>query len=265
MTTIPDNTIRHVRQRLRQATKPYRSLMEDTNPVIEHVLTALASVDAIQNNDVNPSFLHRVACEQLFTRLRDVRDMTSDVEAPFHPLSDDQCLASFLAAMGYNEKDASELLGWSPRKYKNLLRSAEMELNVAHANQWTSNQLRFAIEHAPRAASCPSTLHIWSCAHGDLEPEEVIPTALHTAHCGRCSELWLLAWGIDPQLQRGPFLTRSDTEDMRDYNEPITMNTQRSPQEYTGEPEPKARWIGPILVRAVVVFLVLSLFVYLLG
>lgn len=267
MTSIPENTIDHVRKRMKQATLPYRSLLEDTTPVIEHVLTALRSVDAVKTNDINPTFLHRIACEQLFARLREKRISTTSTVAPFSSLTDDQCLASFLAAMGYSERDASELIGWSPRKYRNLLRSAEVELKVSDAHQWTSHQLRFALEATPQTPSCPSSMTIWSCAHGDVEPEEVVPNALHTAHCGHCSELWLLAWGIDPQLQRGPFLTRSDTEDMRDIKEPITINTRPSPDTPSSMRPLKQEhsWLGPIALRGIIVLLTLTAFAYLLS
>ena len=47
---------------------------------------------------------------------------------------------------------------------------------------------------------------------------------MHSLSCGKCTELWLLAWAIEPELNQNPLLTRSMTEDMRDNSEPLTLD-----------------------------------------
>jgi hypothetical protein len=147
-------------------------------------------------------------------------------------------VTTFLTAMGYSIVQSAELLDWSPRKAKNLLTRGQKALSIPTHQQLMAQQLRFATETPGKPDACPDKLTIWSCSHGDCEPDQTLEAIRHSVGCGHCTELWLLAWAIDPTLHNEAMLARSETEDMRDQGgtleQPTPLDLFESPVGWRG-------------------------------
>ena len=265
MYDLPSSTLEQVHARLRNATRPYKALMTDTGPIINQVLAALSEVEAIRRSDVNPHFLNRITCEMLHKTLREERTPEDAPEqAPLTSLPQDQQVTAFLVAMGYSLAEISDLLSWSPRKAKNLLTSAHKALGLETDQQLISQQLRFATDDSELKEGCPSNVQVCSCAHGDCEPDEAVETALHSVECGHCTELWLLAWAIEPTLSKGPLLARSITEDMRDASEPVTLSgpTVMQEQPTIESPASTESWMISVAILGALILMTLFVLAY---
>ena len=104
-------------------------------------------------------------------------------------------------------------------------------------------------------------MHLWCCAHGDEEPEEIIKAALHSVRCGHCTELWLLAWAIEPELNDSPLLARSVTEDMRDH-EPETLDGPVLIDDiYINDPTETKPWMIVVAIAGVALLIAMAMLV----
>jgi hypothetical protein len=239
--------------KIRTALVPYKALMINTSLVVEEVLASIYAVESVQAGDVNPHFLNRLTSELLHRRMcQDDGELASEEAPPLGVLQEDQQLAAFLTYAGYSLDIASELLGWSPRRTKNLLLSARKHLNLRSDSDLLILQLRYARRHQGTGEGCLSSAEIWSCAHGETEEEPLMDAIAHSVQCGRCSELWLLGWKIEPVLDRSPLSTRSITEDMRNTAEPKELPTEFFQEALPIEEQPSSS-LGQVLFIVLIV------------
>ena len=219
------NSTESLRERLTKALTGYEELQHlDANSLVEVVLNTIASAQEDANGELNPHFENRLACELLFDQLKATRSSrasnaqpVSDTKAPLDGLHPDQQVVAFLIGARYSREDLSELLQWSPRKTNNLLSSVQTTLQVRSPEQISVRQLRFVRDAGFEDTGCPTLANLWASAHGEQDADQIHTHALHAATCGRCTEIWRLAWALEHELCTDPLIARSITEDLR-YN-----------------------------------------------